>query len=139
MTEVPATGEANNKAIFELKKNLYKEIGKQETVTQSKFMSIFQSFATGAAASAIGATAVYPIDLVKTRLQNQRNAPGVKRMGGIACFANVLRHEGPLGLYKGLIPQLLGQVPEKAMRLLVVDSVRSLSPSSDVRYDLEQL
>lgn len=136
MTEA-AGDTASNKAIIELKKNLYREMGRQENnnnngATQSKFVGIFQSFATGAAASAIGATAVYPIDLVKTRLQNQR---GAKKVGGfVSCFANVLRHEGPMGLYKGLIPQLLGQVPEKAMRLFVVDSVRSLSNSNDVRY-----
>jgi len=30
-----------------------------------------------------------------------------------------LKNEGVGALYKGLIPQLLGQVPEKAMRLFV--------------------
>ena len=34
--------------------------------------SFFEHFALGAIAGGIGASAVYPIDLVKTRLQNQR-------------------------------------------------------------------
>lgn len=55
------------------------------------------------------------------------------------CLTNVVRNEGPLGLYKGLVPQLVGQVPEKAIRLFIVDRIRSLSPSDDVSYPTELL
>jgi hypothetical protein len=61
-------------------------------------------------------------------------------MGTWACFQNVLRNEGPLGFYKGLIPQLVGQVPEKALRLFVVEQIRSLNPNpGDVSYPVELL
>jgi solute carrier family 25 aspartate/glutamate transporter 12/13 len=51
----------------------------------------------------------------------------------------VVRHEGPFGLYKGLIPQLVGQVPEKAIRLFIVDRIRSLSAIDGVNYSIELL
>lgn len=35
------------------------------------------NFACGSVAGAIGATVVYPIDLVKTRMQNQRKQAGI--------------------------------------------------------------
>ncbi len=35
----------------------------------------------------------------------------------LGCFSQVLRNEGPLGFYKGLIPQLVGQVPEKVCNI----------------------
>ncbi|XP_063704479.1 calcium-binding mitochondrial carrier protein Aralar1 isoform X2 [Culicoides brevitarsis] len=83
-------------------------------------------FTLGSVAGALGATSVYPIDLVKTRMQNQRAA----LVGEIAyrnswdCCKKVIRHEGFLGLYRGLIPQLLGVAPEKAIKLTVNDLVR---------------
>ena len=53
--------------------------------------------------SAAGATAVYPIDLVKTRMQNQRAVLTNERMyaNSFDCFFKVIRNEGPLGLYRG--------------------------------------
>lgn len=36
----------------------------------------------------------------------------------------VIRHEGALGLYRGLVPQLMGVAPEKAIKLTVNDLVR---------------
>jgi solute carrier family 25 aspartate/glutamate transporter 12/13 len=71
--------------------------------------------------SATGATAVYPIDLVKTRLQNQRTAMVGELMykNSFDCFKKVLRHEGFRGLYRGLGPQLVGVCPEKAIKLTV--------------------
>lgn len=80
----------------------------------------------------MGATAVYPIDLVKTRMQNQRAGSYVGEVAyrnSIDCFKKVVRHEGILGLYRGLVPQLIGVAPEKAIKLTVNDLVRDkLSP-----------
>ncbi|KZF25004.1 putative mitochondrial carrier protein [Xylona heveae TC161] len=83
-------------------------------------------FALGSVAGAFGAFVVYPIDLVKTRLQNQRSA----RVGellyknSIDCASKVVRNEGIRGLYSGVIPQLIGVAPEKAIKLTVNDLIR---------------
>ena len=54
---------------------------------------------------AVGATAVYPIDLVKTRMQNQRGSGSVvgelMYKNSFDCFKKVLRYEGFFGLYRG--------------------------------------
>jgi len=84
-------------------------------------------FSLGAIAGACGATAVYPIDLVKTRMQNQRNVSIVGELmykNSWDCFRKVLRHEGAVGLYRGLVPQLMGVAPEKAIKLTMNDFVR---------------
>lgn len=101
---------------------------------------------------AVGATAVYPIDLVKTRMQNQRTGSfigelmyrnsfdclkkvGIKKSHRVTLSAlliiklvfyvwQVIRHEGIFGLYRGLMPQLMGVAPEKAIKLTVNDFVR---------------
>ena len=84
-------------------------------------------FSLGAVGGCTGATTVYPIDLVKTRLQNQRGSLAGEIMynNSIDCFVKVVRHEGLLGLYRGLLPQLMGVSPEKAIKLTVNDMVRS--------------
>jgi len=66
-------------------------------------------FGMGAIAGAVGATVVYPIDLVKTRMQNQRgNIVGqFLYLNSFDCAKKVIRNEGPLGLYRGLVPQLV--------------------------------
>uniref|UniRef100_A0A8C3FD87 Solute carrier family 25 member 12 n=1 Tax=Chrysemys picta bellii TaxID=8478 RepID=A0A8C3FD87_CHRPI len=85
-------------------------------------------FTLGSVAGAVGATAVYPIDLVKTRMQNQRSSGSVvgelMYKNSYDCFKKVLRYEGFFGLYRGLLPQLIGVAPEKAIKLTVNDFVR---------------
>jgi solute carrier family 25 aspartate/glutamate transporter 12/13 len=82
-------------------------------------------FVMGSIAGAIGAASVYPIDLVKTRLQNQRATERLYS-GGLDCFLKVIRNEGFLGLYRGILPQLVGVAPEKAIKLTTNDLMRSL-------------
>jgi solute carrier family 25 aspartate/glutamate transporter 12/13 len=81
-----------------------------------------EHFGLGAIAGGIGATAVYPIDLVKTRMQNQRTIDPAKRLysNSLDCFLKVIRNEGVLGLYRGLGPQLMGVAPEKAIKVLAL-------------------
>lgn len=84
-------------------------------VSSSSLLQLFCLLATGA-------TAVYPIDLVKTRLQNQRTGSYVGELmykNSFDCFKKVIRHEGFTGLYRGLAPQLVGVAPEKAIKLTV--------------------
>ncbi|KAH7950927.1 hypothetical protein HPB52_003135 [Rhipicephalus sanguineus] len=76
---------------------------------------------------AAGATVVYPIDLVKTRMQNQRTGSYIGELmyrNSWDCASKVIRHEGLFGLYRGLLPQLVGVCPEKAIKLTVNDFVR---------------
>ena len=48
---------------------------------------------------------MYPIDLVKTRMQNQRAVSAGERMykNSFDCFFKVLRNEGFRGLYRGMV------------------------------------
>ncbi|XP_071603457.1 electrogenic aspartate/glutamate antiporter SLC25A12, mitochondrial isoform X1 [Heliangelus exortis] len=92
-------------------------------------------FTLGSVAGAVGATAVYPIDLVKTRMQNQRSTGSVvgelMYKNSFDCFKKVLRFEGFFGLYRGLLPQLIGVAPEKAIKLTVNDFVRDKFTKKD--------
>uniref|UniRef100_A0A3Q0QSS8 Solute carrier family 25 member 13 n=1 Tax=Amphilophus citrinellus TaxID=61819 RepID=A0A3Q0QSS8_AMPCI len=92
-------------------------------------------FTLGSVAGAVGATAVYPIDLVKTRMQNQRSSGSLvgelMYKNSLDCFKKVVRYEGFFGLYRGLVPQLLGVAPEKAIKLTVNDFVRGKTRQKD--------
>lgn len=90
-------------------------------------------FGLGAVAGGFGASVVYPIDLVKTRMQNQRSKVVGQLMykNSIDCFKRVIKHEGFKGLYSGLGPQLVGVAPEKAIKLTVNDLVRSKGREAD--------
>lgn len=97
--------------------------------TGSVLHSVLESahhFALGSIAGAFGAFMVYPIDLVKTRIQNQRSSRPGERLyeNSIDCFRKIVKNEGPRGLYAGVVPQLIGVAPEKAIKLTVNDLVR---------------
>jgi len=107
-----------------------KKLEKAKTASQNFLHSVLESahhFALGSFAGAFGALMVYPIDLVKTRMQNQRS----NRVGHLLyknswdCAKKVVKNEGFLGLYSGVLPQLVGVAPEKAIKLTVNDLVRT--------------
>lgn len=99
-------------------------------VQRSAGLAVLESvyrFSLGSVAGAAGAFVVYPIDLVKTRMQNQRSGATVQEIlyrNSFDCFKKVITREGVLGLYRGLLPQLVGVCPEKAIKLTVNDFVR---------------
>ncbi|ELR02337.1 mitochondrial aspartate-glutamate transporter agc1 [Pseudogymnoascus destructans] len=101
-----------------------------KTTSQKVIHQILESvhhFGLGSLAGAFGAFMVYPIDLVKTRMQNQRSSRVGQALykNSLDCAKKVIRNEGFKGLYSGVIPQLIGVAPEKAIKLTVNDLVRT--------------
>jgi len=116
-----------------------------KTNTQKFFAQVLESahhFALGSLAGAFGAFMVYPIDLVKTRMQNQRSSRVGEMLykNSLDCAKKVIKNEGFKGLYSGVLPQLIGVAPEKAIKLTVNDFVRGHFSSKDgqikVRHEL---
>ncbi|KAI5816505.1 mitochondrial carrier domain-containing protein [Pyronema omphalodes] len=84
------------------------------------------NFGHGAIAGAFGATMVYPIDLVKTRMQNQRS-----NLVGETLYKNSI----------DCFRKLIGVVPEKAIKLTVNDFVRTklTDKNGNITFPLEML
>jgi len=92
-----------------------------------------EHFALGAIAGGVGAWFVYPIDTVKTRMQNQRIVAGETPMykNSVDCARKLLSNEGVFGFYRGIWPQLVGVAPEKALKLTVNDMLRKWFSKTD--------
>ena len=90
-------------------------------------------FGLGSLAGAFGAFMVYPIDLVKTRMQNQRSGRVGQMLykNSLDCAKKVVANEGFKGLYSGVLPQLVGVAPEKAIKLTVNDLIRGHFSEND--------
>jgi solute carrier family 25 glutamate transporter 18/22 len=89
----------------------------------------------GGVAGMVGVASLFPIDLAKTRLQNQTVGNEVYK-SMLDCLRKVIKAEGYFGLYRGSAVNLLLITPEKAIKLTGNDFFRHLlsteqkSPSS---------
>uniref|UniRef100_A0AAV1THX8 Uncharacterized protein n=1 Tax=Peronospora matthiolae TaxID=2874970 RepID=A0AAV1THX8_9STRA len=89
-------------------------------VARAQQQSVFQSMWIGATAGMGGIVAVYPVDVIKTRMQNSRVATSA-----VQTLTSIFRNEGVGSFYKGLGPQLLGTIPDKAVSLATREFVKS--------------
>lgn len=82
--------------------------GHQEDVSPGNFtLAIMGGFS-----GAIGASAVYPVNLLRTRLQCQGTVSHPRTYTGIVDVTRqTLQGEGVRGLFKGLTPNLLKVIP----------------------------
>ncbi|XP_049851148.1 mitochondrial substrate carrier family protein X-like [Schistocerca gregaria] len=87
------------------------------TAEDDRLSVLAQNLATGAISGVIGATLTYPLDVIKTRLQNFPKSTH----SGICQVIKNIAHGGPLKFYKGLPAVLVGIIPEKAIKLSVND------------------
>ncbi|KAI1893084.1 hypothetical protein AGOR_G00140230 [Albula goreensis] len=77
----------------------------------------------GGVAGIVGVTCVFPIDLAKTRLQNQRSGQQVYK-SMMDCLVKTVRSEGYFGMYRGAAVNLTLVTPEKAIKLAANDFFR---------------
>ncbi|KAI8365404.1 mitochondrial carrier domain-containing protein [Radiomyces spectabilis] len=78
----------------------------------------------GAGAGIVSSIVTCPLDVVKTRLQNQGKAePGSKAMykGTLGTLSRTWNEEGIRGLYRGLGPTILGYLPTWAIYFTAYD------------------
>ncbi|XP_036373807.1 mitochondrial glutamate carrier 1 [Megalops cyprinoides] len=76
----------------------------------------------GGVAGLVGVTCVFPIDLAKTRLQNQQGARVYSGM--LDCLTQTVKREGYFGMYRGAAVNLTLVTPEKAIKLAANDVFR---------------
>ncbi|KAL3421034.1 Calcium-binding mitochondrial carrier SAL1 [Phlyctema vagabunda] len=86
------------------------------------------SFATGcigAFSGAFGASIVYPINLLRTRLQAQGTVLHPPTYTGVLDVAQkTIKHEGVRGLFKGITPNLLKVVPAVSITYVVYENAK---------------
>ncbi|KAK4410690.1 Calcium-dependent mitochondrial ATP-magnesium/phosphate carrier protein 2 [Sesamum angolense] len=80
----------------------------------------------GGLAGAVAQTAIYPMDLVKTRLQTYSCEKGnVPKLGKLS--KDILVQEGPRAFYRGLVPSLLGIIPYAGIDLAAYEALKDMS------------
>jgi len=77
----------------------------------------------GAIAGVIGVSLTFPLDFSKTRLQKQTTA---EYRGIFDCLMKVYRAQGVKAWYNGMRANLIGIIPEKAIKLACNDQFREL-------------
>lgn len=80
----------------------------------------------GGLAGAIAQTTIYPMDLVKTRLQTHACEGGrVPSLGTLS--RDIWVHEGPRAFYRGVVPSLLGIIPYAGIDLAAYETLKDMS------------
>ncbi|EPS40204.1 hypothetical protein H072_5976 [Dactylellina haptotyla CBS 200.50] len=83
--------------------------------------------AIGATSGSVGASIVYPINLLRTRLQAQGTAQHPQTYTGMwDVTSRTLKQEGFKGLFKGLTPNLMKVVPAVSISYLVYENAKQL-------------
>ncbi|ELR05808.1 hypothetical protein VC83_04415 [Pseudogymnoascus destructans] len=88
------------------------------------------SFATGtigAFSGAFGASIVYPVNLLRTRLQAQGTVLHPQTYTGVVdCARKTVGKEGVQGLFKGITPNLLKVVPAVSITYMVYENAKKV-------------
>jgi solute carrier family 25 (mitochondrial phosphate transporter), member 23/24/25/41 len=81
----------------------------------------------GAISSSFGASVVYPVNLLRTRLQSQGTVIHPPTYDGwVDCLRKTVRGEGIRALYKGLTPNLLKVVPSMSISYVMYEQSKKL-------------
>ncbi|KAL2462805.1 Mitochondrial substrate carrier family protein [Forsythia ovata] len=100
-----------------------KDVSKKYILHESEPGPLVQ-LSCGTISGAVGATFVYPLQVVRTRMQAQRMNADAAYKGMSDVFWRTFRHEGFRGFYKGLFPNLLKVVPSASITYLVYESMK---------------
>ncbi|XP_035709306.1 calcium-binding mitochondrial carrier protein Aralar1 isoform X2 [Folsomia candida] len=92
-----------------------------------EFLESVYRFCIGLVAGLFESVPTYPMDLVKTRMQNQRPSKLISSKiysTNVDCLLKIRHVEGMRGLYRGLAPHVIGSSLGKAFKLSMNDWIR---------------
>ncbi|KAJ8384524.1 hypothetical protein AAFF_G00204390 [Aldrovandia affinis] len=90
--------------------------------SESGKVKIHERFIAGSLAGATAQTAIYPMELMKTRLTLRKTG---QYSGMFDCGKKILKKEGVKAFYKGYIPNILGIIPYAGIDLAVYESLKN--------------
>ncbi|CAN1849710.1 Mitochondrial substrate carrier family protein B [Linum perenne] len=84
------------------------------------------SLSCGSLSGVAASTATFPIDLVRRRMQLE-GAGGKARVytgGLLGTFRHIIKNEGQLGLYRGILPEYYKVVPGVAIVFMTYETLK---------------
>ncbi|KAL1880566.1 hypothetical protein VTK73DRAFT_5371 [Phialemonium thermophilum] len=92
-------------------------------MSQDKPLPFIYQFAAGAIAGVSEICLMYPLDVVKTRVQLQtgKGTGADAYTGMLDCFQKIIRHEGVSRLYRGITAPILMEAPKRAVKFSAND------------------
>uniref|UniRef100_A0A671WRY7 Calcium-binding mitochondrial carrier protein SCaMC-1-like n=1 Tax=Sparus aurata TaxID=8175 RepID=A0A671WRY7_SPAAU len=91
--------------------------------SEGKKIETHKRFMAGSLAGATAQTAIYPMEVLKTRLTLRKTG---QYSGMFDCAKKILRKEGVKAFYKGYVPNLVGIIPYAGIDLAVYESALCL-------------
>ena len=89
---------------------------------QPKPLPFIYQFAAGAIAGVSEILVMYPLDVVKTRVQLQTGTGGSEAYTGMVdCFRKIIAKEGASRLYRGITAPILMEAPKRATKFAAND------------------
>lgn len=95
---------------------------KKLLTTEGQKIETHKRFMAGSLAGATAQTAIYPMEVLKTRLTLRKTG---QYSGMLDCAKKILKNEGVKAFYKGYIPNLLGIIPYAGIDLAVYESLKN--------------
>uniref|UniRef100_A0A671RIC4 Calcium-binding mitochondrial carrier protein SCaMC-2-A n=1 Tax=Sinocyclocheilus anshuiensis TaxID=1608454 RepID=A0A671RIC4_9TELE len=108
-------------AVYETLKNTWL----QRYGTESADPGVFVLLACGTVSSTCGQLASYPLALVRTRMQAQAAVEGASQVSMTGLFKQIMKTEGPTGLYRGLTPNFLKVIPAVSISYVVYEHIKT--------------
>ncbi|XP_056282815.1 mitochondrial 2-oxodicarboxylate carrier isoform X2 [Pseudoliparis swirei] len=101
---------------------------------QSMLREASHQIIAGGSAGLVEICLMHPLDVVKTRFQIQRGTSDPNSYKSLSdCFRTVIRNEGIVGFYKGILPPIVAETPKRAVKFFTFEQykkVLNLTPLS---------
>ncbi|KAJ0551290.1 putative mitochondrial carrier protein [Helianthus annuus] len=114
---------------------LYGESKKVVQQALGRELEPWETIAVGAISGGLAAVTTTPFDVMKTRMMT---APPGRPVSMSMIALSILRHEGPLGLFKGAIPRFFWIAPLGAMNFAGYELMKNAMSKTEEQQTLEQ-